>query len=42
VLEAKPVNGDDEEEVEELQPPCIVSFLINDEYELVDKPALLR
>jgi hypothetical protein len=41
VLEAKPANNDNKEEVEELQPPCIVSFLINDEYKLVDKPALL-
>ncbi len=42
VLEAKPVDGNNEEEVEELQPPCNVSFLINNEYKLVDKPALLH
>jgi hypothetical protein len=28
--------------IEELQPPCIVSFLIKNEYELVNEPALLR
>jgi hypothetical protein len=42
VLEAKPVNNKDKEEVEELQPPCIVSFLIDDGYKLIDKPALLH
>ncbi len=41
-FEAEPVNDDDKEEVEELQPPHIVSFLIKDKYKLVDKPALLR
>jgi hypothetical protein len=33
VLEAKPVNNNDKEEVQP-RPPCIVSFLIDDEYEL--------
>jgi hypothetical protein len=42
VLEAKPVKDNDKEEVEELQPPCIVSFLIDKEYELVNEPALLH
>jgi hypothetical protein len=42
VLKAKPVDNNDKEEVEELQPPHIVSFLIDDEYKLVNKPALLR
>ncbi len=42
VLKAEPVDDNDEEEVEELQPPCIVSFLIDDKYKLVDEPALLR
>jgi hypothetical protein len=42
VLKAKPVNYNNHEEVEEPWPPHIVSFLINDKYKLVDKPALLR
>jgi hypothetical protein len=42
VLEDKPVNDNDKEEVEELQPPCIVSFLIDNKYKLVDEPDLLR
>ncbi len=41
VLKADPVEKDNKEEVEELQPPCIVSFLINNKHELVNKPALL-
>ncbi len=42
VLKAKFVNNNNKEEVEELGPPHIISFLINDEYKLVNKPALLR
>jgi hypothetical protein len=42
VLEAEPVNNNNEEEVEELQPPHIISFLIDNKYKLVNKPALLR
>jgi hypothetical protein len=30
VLEVKPVDDDNKEEVEEMQPLCIVSFLIDD------------
>jgi hypothetical protein len=41
VLKAEPVNNNNKEEVEELQPPHIVFFLIDDEYKLVNKPALL-
>jgi hypothetical protein len=41
VLEVKPVNNDNKEEVEEPQPPCIVFFLIGNEYKPVDEPALL-
>jgi hypothetical protein len=42
VLKAEPVNDGNEEEVEGLQPPHIVSFLIDNEYKLVNKPAILR
>ncbi len=42
VLKAEPVDANDKEEVEELQPPRIVSFLINNKYKLVNEPALLR
>jgi hypothetical protein len=42
VLKAKPVDNGNKEEVEEPQTPCIISFLIDDEYKLVNKLALLR
>jgi hypothetical protein len=42
VLKVKPVNNDNKEEVEELQPPCIISFLIDNKYKLVNEPALLH
>jgi hypothetical protein len=42
VQKAKPVDDDGKEEVEKLQPPRIVSFLINNKFKLVDEPALLR
>jgi hypothetical protein len=42
VLKVKPVDNKDKEEVEEPRLPCIVSFLINNEYKLVNKPALLH
>jgi hypothetical protein len=42
VLEVEPVEDNDKEEVEELQPPHIVSFLIDNKYKLIDEPALLR
>ncbi len=41
VLKVKPVGNDDKEKVEEPWPPCVVSFLIDNKYELVNKPALL-
>jgi hypothetical protein len=42
LLKAEPFDDNDKEEVEELQPLCIVSFFINNEYKLVDEPAFLR
>jgi hypothetical protein len=42
VLEAKPVDDNNKEEVEEVRPPHIVSFLIDNEYKLVNEPALLH
>jgi hypothetical protein len=41
VLKDEPVVNEDNEEVEELRPHCIVSFLINNKYELVNELALL-
>jgi hypothetical protein len=42
MLKVKPVDDDGKKEAEEPRPSHIVSFLIDNEYELVDKPALLR
>ncbi len=42
MLKVEPVDNNDKEEVEEPRPPCIVSFLINNEYKLIDKSAFLH